>query len=438
MTHKVDQARPAMPAIAFCGLNVVRSLGLARIPTIVARYEDFHEVKFSKYTWQYRQIAHPVREEQKCLAQIIDMAKPFSSKLPIFYGDDIKLAFVSRHREVLKDYFHFLLPSPRLLDALLNKAQFIRIAGELQLDVPRSIVANQANSAREVARHLDFPIFVKPNLKKDWRDSPWKHFLQERPHKGFICPTLEELEKNWDALQRISNDFILQEYVFGSDDEILSYHSYVGKDGKVLGAFIGKKIRTFPRGSGASTYLELVHDREVMDAGAECLEKMKLLGISKLDFKRDSHSGNLKLLEVNARANLWNYLGAVNGVNLLEVAYRDLLDLQPKPQLEYRTRYRWISFENDFQALWEYKKFGEWTFFSWLGSLLHFKVYNYFSWRDPKPFLAKVVNFLSKKMISPFGKKPNSKSVEAPSNGHAGNILQTIEADELRHKNEIV
>ncbi len=410
------------PAVALCGLNVVRSIGLAGIPVVVARYEDFNEVKFSKYTQAYHTIPHPFRQEEACLDKIISIAESLQEKPVLYYGDDVKLSFVSKHRERLSEYFHFLLPEESLLESFLNKGQFIDLANELGLAIPKSIVAGSLHSPDEIRDHLEFPIFVKPNLKKDWRDSPWRKFLKERPHKGFLVKDFDELTNVWEALVGISSDFILQEYIFGGDDEIYSYHSYVGRDRKLLGAYIGKKIRTYPRLSGASTYLELVHNDDVAEIGLETVTKLGLQGISKLDFKRDSRTGKYMVLEVNARFNLWNYLGAKNGVNLAEAAYRHLLGMEHKPQVTYSTKYHWISLENDVRALIEYRRHNEWTIFGWLKSLLKPKVYNYFSWDDPRPFLAKIQNFIMKR-IRP-AKKQSSARKTPPANGNVKDIQE--------------
>jgi predicted ATP-grasp superfamily ATP-dependent carboligase len=112
-----------------------------------------------------------------------------------------------------------------------------------------------------------------------------------------------------------------------------------------------------------------------------------LVGPVKLDFKQDSRSGKLYLLEINARYTLWNYLGAVCGVNLPYTAYSSLLGKRCECSSNYRTDVRWLSFSNDLRAfLRDYYPAGELSWVQWLGSFRGRKVYDVFSWHDPVPF----------------------------------------------------
>ena len=108
-----------------------------------------------------------------------------------------------------------------------------------------------------------------------------------------------------------------------------------------------------------------------------------------MDFKRDPRDGRWHLLEINGRFNLWNYLGAANGVNLMAVAYAYLVDgIAPAPQRAARA-YRWLSLRLDFSADRALAARGELGLARWLGSLVRSRnVYNVFAWRDPGPWLA--------------------------------------------------
>ena len=59
------------------------------------------------------------------------------------------------------------------------------------------------------------------------------------------------------------------------------------------------------------------------------VERLALTGVAKLDFKRDPQ-GNLRLLEINPRFNLWHHAGAIAGVNIPALVYADLAGL-PRP-----------------------------------------------------------------------------------------------------------
>ena len=137
-----------------------------------------------------------------------------------------------------------------------------------------------------------------------------------------------------------------------------------------------------------STYLELAHHEELAALGRAVALRLPLRGVFKMDFKRDARSGRFRLLEVNARYNLWHYLGARNGVNLPRVAY-DYLMHGHRPATErarYRVRHRWLSARLDWRAFRVLASRGELGFWRWIASLARSpKVYDVFAWTDPGP-----------------------------------------------------
>jgi D-aspartate ligase len=157
----------------------------------------------------------------------------------------------------------------------------------------------------------------------------------------------------------------------------------------VLDSFIGRKLRTYPSRTGESSFIELDDDEELSRLGAEIAAKIPLKGIFKMDFKKDSRSGRWYLLEINARFNLWHYLGAHNGVNLLRVAYDYVLEgTRPLNPRQYGTDYRWLSLELDLRAFLDLRRRGELGVFSWLVSILSSRnIYNLFAWGDPGPWI---------------------------------------------------
>ena len=117
--------------------------------------------------------------------------------------------------------------------------------------------------------------------------------------------------------------------------------------------------------------------------------RLGLKGVFKMDFKRHAASGRFYLLEVNARFNLWHYLGAKGGVNLAQIAYDYVTRGARAAPLQTRTRYRWLSPRLDYLAYRSLAARGELNAAGWLASLVSSrKVYDLFAWTDPMPFFA--------------------------------------------------
>ena len=109
----------------------------------------------------------------------------------------------------------------------------------------------------------------------------------------------------------------------------------------MVGEFTGRKIRTYPAAYGFSTALEITDTPDLGGLGRELVGQLGLRGVAKLDFKRDS-AGELQLLEVNPRFNLWHHPGARAGVNLPALVYRDLMGLPRGPVRRARAGARWV------------------------------------------------------------------------------------------------
>jgi len=194
-------------------------------------------------------------------------------------------------------------------------------------------------------------------------------------------------------VERFRDQLTFQEYIRGDDRQLWSFHGFSDEQGTVLGAFLGRKIRTSPLLTGQSAFIELIHDDELSMYGMRMAERLPLKGAFKMDFKTDAVTGRHFLLEVNARFSLWNHLGAANGINLMQVAYDYLVSgKRPTPQT-YRKDTRWISLPRDFRSYCLLAARGELSFIGWVSSILSTRtVHKHFAWNDPAPFVKTCAN----------------------------------------------
>ena len=100
---------------------------------------------------------------------------------------------------------------------------------------------------------------------------------------------------------------------------------------------------------GHTTALEITDAADVRRQGRDIVERLALTGVAKLDFKRDPQ-GNLRLLEINPRFNLWHHPGALAGVNIPALVYADLAGLPRPPAMPAKAGVRWCRLWKDFPA----------------------------------------------------------------------------------------
>ena len=385
------QNQKPVPAVLLGDLNMLRCFVGSGIPVVLAGSNPDEVTLRSRHAKQRVSIA-PLDDTERALRDLERLGRSFPEKPVLYYGTDQQLLFISQNRERLEPLFRFRLPEPELIEKLVDKRQFASLAEELGLPTPATLCSRDVSGADEVIRRMPLPCVIKPNVHIGW----FKHkaLQAEGPRKALRADTQQELAELYAEVERHTADFVIQQYVPGGEDEIYSFHAYMDRAAVAIGQFVGKKIRTFPREAGLSTYLELVKEPRVVALGMDVIRRLGLIGPVKIDMKRDPRSGRFYVLELNPRFNLWHYLGSVSGVNLPLLAYADLVGAPLTRPRDYKTGVRWLSFGNDFRSfVRSYRPSGELGVFDWLSSLRGPKVYDVFAWDDPLPFLSGLLKY---------------------------------------------
>jgi D-aspartate ligase len=379
-----------IPVVLLGGLNIVRALGLAGIPVVIASSERRTPSMASRYCAGMIELP-PIAEREAVVEKLIAAGRRFGVRIPLFYDNDDRLALVQDFRAALEPHFALLLNEPGLADALLEKARFQDLAERRGLPVPRRLVWETLDAESAA-------VLVKPKTRTAWDHSSVRLQLFRGAGKARVFASGREARAD-PLVAQLAGQLSFQEYVPGGDDAIWSYHGFAAPGGEVLAGFVGRKIRTYPALTGDSAYLRLARDEGVAALGREIAARLELAGVFKMDFKRSAANGRFYLFEINTRFNLWHYLGAKNGVNLPRVAYEFLLSGTRPAAVESNTRYRWLSLRYDWRA----QREGQVSLARWLLSLAYVpKVYDLFAWNDPLPFVrywsARMRSALSKRM----------------------------------------
>jgi D-aspartate ligase len=363
-------------------MNLVRPLGLAGITCVVAGPPGdpvFHSRFICKeHSW----------EDTKPLAEHrVDALVRYGAAQPeppvLFYQSDSQLRLVSRYRDRLAKAFRFIIAEPLLVESLLDKAKFQDFAERLHLPVPAARRIRPTGSDPHDV-DLNFPIIVKPVQHAEADAGAWKTFADS--HKALLIETPERLRAVWPHFVTANLSLLFQEAVLGPESRIESYHAYVDQTGCIAAEFTGRKIRTLPVTCGFSTAVEITNAADVRAIGREIVHKIDLRGVAKLDFKR-SAKGELFLLEINPRFNLWHHLGAIAGVNLPALVYADLTGVPRPVGLTARTGVQWVAPWADMRAARE----SGIPITTWLWWLLHCEAKSGIAWDDPMPVLSKVM-----------------------------------------------
>lgn len=365
------------------GLNLVRAVGVSGIPAVVASPRHDWPAFVSRFA--HGTLVLPPLDDPAAVTDVLVRAgrrlrDRVGCRLPLYYGDDDYLALIQSNYEALAPYFAVILNEPEVARALIDKDRFAGFARSRGLPVPRAIEWQELEG-------WTGPVLAKPKVKLRYHSSAIYQRLFGGAGKARVfanCAAAAAMP----LVRQLRESLLFQEYVQGDDRQLWSFHGYADEKGELLAWFVGHKLRTHPALTGSSTYLELVHYEDCARVGRQIAARIALRGVFKIDLKRDAASGAWYLLEVNARSNLWHYLGARNGISLPRVTYDYLLQGKRPGPIAYRTKYRWLAMRGDFRAYRELRQRGELTAAGWLRSLCEAPlVHDVFAWTDPAPFV---------------------------------------------------
>jgi predicted ATP-grasp superfamily ATP-dependent carboligase len=376
------------PAVTVGNLSLLRALGRGKFPVIAATSVANEVVFHSIYQDSNYLIPGPTKTPDEFIQALISIGKKHKSDSPVlFYDADADLLCISRNRRELEKYYKFNMPPQNVIESLVDKSRFFGYAKQHKLPIPNTIIIKLGDEVNfEIANQFTFPAIVKPVSRVDWFDSPLSK-AYGYGGKAILVTTSNQLYEIMTLAKEHNIEIIVQELIPGDESNIVSYHSYANRSGNILGEYTGRKIRTYPNKFGMSTCVEVCENAEVMDAGRKIIESTGLIGVAKIDFKQDPRTGKLYLLEINPRFNIWNYPGAIAGVNLPVIAYCDIAENNPNLNNRLEQNIKWIDAVRDKKG---YKEMGSGNIFyfeSWLKNLNRKTVYAIWAWDDPRPFI---------------------------------------------------
>lgn len=322
-------------------IDLVRALHIGAVPCVVVAGPG-EPVRYTRAAVRAIDRIATNTYPQGMLDRLLEFASAEPEPPVLFYDGDFDLLLVSRYRDRLAGVFRFVVPDAALVEAVLDKGEVLDLAQRFELPVPPGRVL-RAGDQLPKDLGLDFPLALKPLIRDH---ATWRPISRS---KAVRLESRQALDKTAARLAESSLDAVIQELVPGSEDRIESYHVYVDRDLRVRGEFTGRKLRTFPSEFGYTTALEITDRRDVRDLGREVVGRIGLRGVAKLDFKRGPDD-RLWLLDINPRFNLWHHAGAVAGVNIPLMVYRDLAGLPSPPAQRARPGVRWCTLRHDFLA----------------------------------------------------------------------------------------
>ncbi|MFH1017353.1 MAG: hypothetical protein V1798_04115 [Pseudomonadota bacterium] len=376
-----------LPVLVPDAVGIVRSLGDVGIPSIVVSEHEENPMFWSRRCVARAVMPSPRDFPADAARAISEAAREFPDRPVVMTGRDPDALIVSRNREDFSRHMRIKTAPAELMETLTDKRKFADLAERNGIPTPRSFAPADVEELMRLSEELSFPCLLKPHAQELWRRDDM-YTIVGRWKKAYLARDHADLVRAWTEISKIDRRFLIQEYIPGGDDTIFELQAYCDRPGHVAGFFLDRKIRTFPAFFGQGCYIRSWRDPAIEKVAVEALEKIGYLGPANIDVKRDPTTGKVAVLEINPRFSLWCHLASRCGVNLPHAMYNDCTGL-PLPRLVQKpTETRALHAYFDFLSYRQYRKTGEWSFFSWIGSLLYLRM-TFYRWdfRDPLPLI---------------------------------------------------
>ncbi|HEY1370973.1 MAG TPA: hypothetical protein VGH50_00770 [Candidatus Binatia bacterium] len=408
--------RDSLPAVVLGGghnaLGAFRSLGRKGIEVIAVHTQRDTALR-SKFCSPVRVPYDPADETERYADFLLQLPSPATACALIPTGDAEVFA-ASRCRERLQKRYRYIMPSHDVIEALIDKRLFAKLAQQHGMLMPRSYEIDGDGDVAAAAREIAYPCVIKPAISRAWGKTDFqRRFGKERGGwiKRLVVGSREEFVDLYPQVAAFEPRLVVQEYIEGGDDALYDFYSYLDENSEPLGCFMLQKIRTLPiDGNGIGTCVKSVWNEALAQIALRFLKAIGYRGNSAVCFKRCARTGRFYLIEVNARLALHHSLAEYCGVDFSYMADLDAAGIRPAAAPPPRRNVLWLSLWDDLAAFRRYRRRGDLSFFAWTASLKGEKTHCFFALDDLRPSMLKTVQAV---LVEIFGRDRISKLLRA-------------------------
>ncbi len=309
---------------------------------------------------------------------------------------DEYVIFVSQNREVLGQKYIFAVENWEVTKRVILKEYLYPVARELGVPTPHFFLPDSTEFLRRHESEFSYPCIIKP--------SETVSFQKAYHRKVLLAHDFQELLEKFEDTQRRHFKVMISEIIPGSDTTLFSYHCYIDSQGQVLAEMCCQKLRQNPAGFGQGSVIRTVPlIPEIRGHTLALLRKLSYRGESAAEYKLDARDRQYKLMEINARPEVTEWLFVSAGENFPYLTYQDLVHNVRTPVAAYRHGLYWIQLSWEISIFFRRLKQGRLNLKEFLMPYGHPKVYGIPLWDDPLHLMIdtyyKIVNSLKHKRI---------------------------------------
>ena len=383
------------------GLGVIRALAARGVPTVSVSTRPFDIAQHSRCVHERHALPSLHRQRES----LVDLLDGHAARWPgwaVFPTNDDALMAVSQHHERLSRLGYCLPCQPWAITAsLVDKDLMHALATASGLDVPTCHgAATPQTSART---DLRYPLIVKPNRHD--------HLISTFGVKLFVADDQASLDTAIARLASVGLEGLVFESIPGPDREIFVYCLYIDGRAEPSPGVTVRKLRQNPPFVGGARAAMVVDEIPVLrDATVALLRRARFHGMAFAEFKRDARTGRFVFVEVNGRPVLFNSILPPTGIDLVWMAWSDVVLGRRAEAQPTGWRGAWIHLQADVLATVRYRRFERLGIGEWLAPYRGPKTYAVWSLRDPQPFAAQTALLARRLLAGPRATPPPETS----------------------------
>jgi predicted ATP-grasp superfamily ATP-dependent carboligase len=359
-----DAIGPRTPVLVLGGKNattlaVIRALGRKGIPlTVVGAERSF----VSRSRW-YRAAEGASNAEPTAAWLQAYLGRAPSGRMAVIPCGDAWVSALAELEPGLADRFPVSLAPRPTLDVVLDKGRFAEAMARFGIPHPRTTPIDSADDLTAFPDSAFASLFLKPRVS-------WE-FQRRYGVKGFLCATRAEAIERVQEARRAGLALVLQELIPGPTTAHYFLEGFMDRHGTISVCIASQRLRMHPP-QLADGCFGMSITPQTIGAAVETLtlmlRRLHYRGVFAVEFKLDARDHLFKIIELNPR--VWAYVSFATacGADVVEMAYRDALDLPVAPVPSYRTGRCYLDPYPDLRAGWRLIRAGQLTPGRWLWS----------------------------------------------------------------------
>ena len=319
-------------------LGAIRSLGMKGVSVIWLTPD--------RSRWYYSRYCRPIicpnfETEENSFIQFLlrlgEKRKPTRDVL--IPTSDASLMTISKNKVVLEEYFRPMVCGWETTEKFMDKSKIYSIAEAVGVPAPKTFCPESEEEATRIAYELNYPCLVKPATSHT--------FTREFKRKLFKVNTPSELLETFSILTSKGFDMMIQEDIPGEDKDLVTLNTVFNDRSEPLVVFMHRRLRQNPPRYGVVSLGESIWEPRIIDPCIKLLRAIDFQGIAQIEFKRDPRTDDFKFVEINGRSYLAISLATACGINLIHIAYRNVIGEKIAPLTNYACTYecgvKWLD-----------------------------------------------------------------------------------------------